>query len=115
MRAMAAVTRVMNTLDKMFCSVSSDVPDTVAALRVASIELGDCVSEFSSIGSDIGRGVRETAGQVHQTRRAVVDAAYGTREVVQRTVVPAVAAATPKLQSAAEAALKERSSLPDSL
>lgn len=44
--------------------VETELPDTLATLRLSGLELSDCLAEMNGLGTDLSSGVRASAKMV---------------------------------------------------
>ena len=68
-------------------TLEMELPDTAASIRLSSLELSDCMSELSALGSDVSAGVRATAQLVRSAEAGMRQGA----SLVGAAVVPALA------------------------
>lgn len=88
-----------------------ELPDTVAALRLGSLELTDAMGEMSLLGSDLTKGVRASAAGIQATREGLLSGGAAARSAVTEAWLPAARSKAPALRDAAQAVLQERAQL----
>lgn len=102
-----AVRLAATRLEIVLMILEKELPDTMAAMRLSSLEVSDCVEEITGLGSDLGAGLRASAKAVSAAERGLVKAAG----VVTKNVVPVLKERAPMARESLEAGLRERASL----
>ncbi|KAL6776762.1 CGL80 [Auxenochlorella protothecoides x Auxenochlorella symbiontica] len=113
--AILALSQTARAATALLVTMRTELPETAGAMRLAGLEVADCLQEMTGLSQDLGDGLRASA-------RAVTAAEHGVRQGVESAtsaltdvVLPAVRRAAPAVQDTVQAALSERAELPSTL
>ncbi|GMH40420.1 hypothetical protein BSKO_08324 [Bryopsis sp. KO-2023] len=101
---LVAVRRAARRMEVVMVLMEKEMPDTMRALRLSSLEITDCIEEFTDLGSDVVSGVRASASAVVAADRGVRQAAMAVTE----GVIPAIKARAPAARESLEGSLRDR-------
>eukprot|EP00803_Ostreobium_quekettii_P005983 evm.model.scf_345.6 EVM.evm.TU.scf_345.6 scf_345:64944-69599(-) len=93
--------------EALMCLLEAELPDTMSAVRLSSLEVSDCVEEFTGLGADLGAGLRASANAVSAAEKGLIQAAG----MVKEKVVPALQQQAPVAREKLEASLKQRADM----
>jgi hypothetical protein len=99
--------RVFSRADAVLKVVEQELPESAALLRLSGLEMTECLTEVSSLGSELSCGVRSTARMVTSVEQGVKQSVEGIDRVITQGLLP-MAART-------ETAARSKSSLPQAL
>ncbi|GIL66191.1 hypothetical protein Vafri_19788 [Volvox africanus] len=89
--AVWALARAAHQAERLMAAMESELPDTAASMRLAGLELTDCVQELGALGGELTRGVRSTAALVTAAEAGVRGGVTAADSAVRNHVLPAMA------------------------
>ncbi|GLC46801.1 hypothetical protein PLESTB_001801700 [Pleodorina starrii] len=109
--AVWALARAAHRAERLMAVVEAELPDTAASMRLAGLEMSDCVQELGALGGELTRGVRSAAALATTAETGVRGGVAAADAALRNHVVPAVAKAERGARGAVEGHLVETAKL----
>ncbi|KAK9789238.1 hypothetical protein WJX73_009027 [Symbiochloris irregularis] len=90
---------------QLLAALEKELPETAAAMRLASLEMADCIEEFSGLSNDISTGVRASAAMLTGTHTNLQQGGALLGTAVNSLLLPELRKRSPALRDSLEAQL----------
>ena len=87
------LSRTLDEVQALTAELREELPDTLAAIRLTGLELGEAAEEFSELGAEVGYGVRTAGGAARAATATTASIGLAVKDrvvpEVQEKVLPA--------------------------
>lgn len=109
--AVWAMARAARRIESVMMTVEKELPDTMATMRLSGLEISECISEITGLGSDLSGGIRSTA-QLATMAESTIKQGAQVVDLTVKKAVPQLTKKKAKARAAFAVALQERAALP---
>lgn len=96
---------------RLLQALEKEVPDTAAAMRLASMEMSDAIEEVSLLGNDLSSGLRASARLATDMHASVQQGGMLLSTAASSVIMPQLRKRTPPLRASLELQLQETARL----